>query len=209
MTRAWRRNILWYLLAGLLLALLLAGCGGREPSGSETPPGPEPSPEDEPWAEVTAERSALLDKLSLDLPEGVTRGEFDLYILDLGGAPLLDETGTVCGGIALMRGTAGIYDQAGTLTGMTPFSNHSSLDDFSPVPGDVPCVTARYSYDIFDDEAGTYTGTGARWYAFWTVDGLEPVYAVYLEADWFDRGVLLEVAQSAVFQEGAFLPRVS
>lgn len=150
----------------------------------------------------------LLDNMHYVLPTDLTSGEFDLFLGGGGGIPLLkadtlSET-VLYGGVELQLDIDGIFED-GELIGVNSFSNHSSFSEFTSFPSSVPCVTVLYSYDIYDEDVSEFIGEGNLWYAFWAVEGMSPVYALFLNADYFDYEDLAAIAETVTFSEGAFV----
>ena len=154
--------------------------------------------------------------MSNTLPEGLTAGEFDEFLGNGGGVPLINAEGTVCGYVELHFYGSGIFER-GALVGVTQFNNHASFDgEFTPVSSGAPCVAVKYSRDAVDEETGQFLyilhpdETGYEyeeylWYAFWAKEGFSPFYAICLYANAYNYEDLIAIAKSVTFSEGAFV----
>lgn len=165
--------------------------------------------EEEMLATYTHNHKIILNHMNYVLPDDLDliSGEFDIFLGGGGGIPFLkkDDPGdaTQYGGVELQLGIDGIFEN-GKLIGVQSFSNHSMFSEFTSFLSSIPCVTVYYSYDIYDEDAHKYVGEGNRWYAFWAVESTKPVYALYLNADYYDYEDLVTIAESVTFSEGAF-----
>ena len=84
------------------------------------------------------------DCVSFSLPEGLTAGEFDIYLGIGGGIPIYNDKGEECGCFEFHCRNKGIFED-GELIGMSLFHNHSAfVSDFIPIESGTPCVAVEY-----------------------------------------------------------------
>lgn len=136
----------------------------------------------------SAEEVDFPDCMSVALPEGLTTGDFNIYLSNGGGVPILNDVGMLCGCIEIHLYGSAIFEN-GELVGVAQFNNHEGFTgDFTPVSSGAPCVAVKYSKDVYDCDSGTsyFLGERSMWYAFWAKEGCDPIYAVYLFADLYD-----------------------
>ena len=171
---------------------------------------PKPDPLQKELEESTATGAAqfLMENIDCDVPDEMTVGDFDIYLGHGGGYPIFNGNGEKIGEIEIFRRNISIFEN-GQFQGVDSIAHRSSFEFFKPVEGDVPCVVARYVYEKREkDDSGTYQhiGDGYRWYAFWAKENMEPVYAVYLDADaGYEERDLIKLVERMTFSEGAFV----
>lgn len=145
------------------------------------------------------------DCVSFSLPEGLTAGEFDIYLGIGGGIPIYNDKGEECGCFEFHCRNKGIFED-GELIGMSLFHNHSAfVSDFIPIESGTPCVAVEYLREVRDEETSQYIGEEKLWYAFWAKEGHMPQYALYLCADAFEFEELVSIAKSVTFTDEAFV----
>ena len=143
-------------------------------------------------------KTTLLDVMNIALPEGISAGEFDLYLEQGGGVPILNSNGDEVGIIGIHRITEGIFEQ-GNLVAAETHENHAVFTtEFERINSDVPGVIAGYSRDH-----GEHPDV---WYAFWAKEGMEPVYAVCLYEQYFNYDEAMDFVENVIFSDEAFTP---
>lgn len=147
------------------------------------------------------------DCISFVLPQGLTAGDFNIYLGHGGGLPILNDMGMLCGCVELHLYGSAIFED-GELVGIKPFANHAYFSsEFTSVSSGAPCVAVKYTKDIYDGETYYYLGERSMWYAFWAKEGCEPIYAIYLFADLYGYDDLIAIARSVTFSDKAFVAR--
>lgn len=204
------------ILLFICVALLLSGCAllenPTEPTGTEAK-GPTDTTESTEATDPTEATVALnegqvlvLDKMIMIPLTGMSVGEYDERLGVGGGVVLYDAEGNEIGNVEILSHLKGIFEN-GKLVGMQPVHNHASfVSDFTSVESGASCILAEYEFDIYSEaEPYEYIGDHRYWYAFWAVEGKEPVYGIWLEPDAYTLEDLKVLAQSVTFAEGAFV----
>ena len=173
-------------LIGLLTAILIGGCVISELEKENIP-------------ELIIEenkQTTFLNAMNITLPEGMTNGEFDAYLEQGGGVPLLNSNGEVVGIIGIHRITEGIFEQGNLLAAETHENHAIFTTEFEKINSELPGVIAGYSRDHGENPD--------VWYAFWAKEGMEPVYAVSLYEAYFNYEEAMDFVESVIFLDEAF-----
>lgn len=153
----------------------------------------------------SAEEVNFPDCVSFSLPEGLTAGEFDIYLGIGGGIPLYNDEGEMCGCFELHLWGGNIFKD-GELIQIALFENHGLfVGNFIRIESSVPCVVNQYSRDVYDESAHKYVGREIFLYAFWAKEGYTPQYALYLTSDDFEPEDLRAIAKTVTFSDEAFV----
>lgn len=149
----------------------------------------------EPAIEINTE-TTVLDVMNIILPQGISVGEFDRYLEQGGGVPILNSRGEEVGIIGIHRITEGIFED-GNLVCVETHENHAGFTtEFEKINSELSGVIAGYSRDHGENPD--------VWYAFWAKEGMEPVYAVSLYEEYFNYEEAIDFVESVTFSDEAF-----
>lgn len=170
--------------------------------------------------------------LSYELPAGMEKGTFSFHLGNSGGEVFLCEGKEIAaegelawnewnaaGGVMIEQGEPAdrMEFTDGLLTGMPIIWNHSELLT-QPEPLEdcaAPALLVKMDHDVFsisEIEDAKQNGqpipaknqTARIWYVFFAREGSSEMYYVYLNADYYSRDDVKELARSVKFTENAF-----
>lgn len=144
---------------------------------------------------------SVADYLTVELPQGMSVGEYDMYMPDFGGSRIdTEETKNEeipCGKIRLMHGDTPVFAD-GKLTDIAFNDNNLyavTKERISDLP--VPCLFMELTED-----GDTET---EWWAAYFAKEGVSDIgYLVQLKKDCFTKEEALDVVKSVQFAERAF-----
>ena len=153
---------------------------------------------------------SMADYLRCELPEDLSEGPFIPYMDASAGGNYLflnGETAAV-GGIEYYHNLTPYFED-GYLAKVDSISNHSSYGDFLPCnesnqvficvdDSAIPCLYTSYTF--YEDNREE-----KKWYAFWTEEKADRVYAFYLDSNEYGLDEFLSIVKTFHFNDNAFV----
>ena len=153
---------------------------------------------------------SMADYLRCELPEDLSEGPFIPYMDASAGGNYLflnGETAAV-GGIEYYH-NLNPYFEDGYLAKVDSISNHSSYGEFLPGnesnqvfirvdDSEIPCLYTSYTFYEDNREEN-------KWYAFWTEEKADRVYAFYLDSNEYGLDEFLSIVKTFHFNDNAFV----